>query len=935
MIRSRSSLPSLTRGALLACAVAFAAAAKPPARPAKAAPLPAPVQLTSLEGITEYQLGNGLHVLLFPDDSAPRITTNITYLVGSRNERYGETGMAHLLEHLMFKGTDQHPDVPKVLNSLGARFNGTTWYDRTNYFVSFPASAENLSAALELEADRMIHSHIWKKDLWDEKEKRGEMTVVRNEMESGENEPDRITQQRTAAVAFEWHNYGKDTIGARSDVENVNIEHLQAFYRNYYQPDNAYLLVAGKFDAAKTLAEINEKLGRIPKPSRTLEPEWTVEPVQDGERSVTIRRVGGNPFLDIGYHVPQSANLDADAADLAAQILTNSPSGRLYKALVETKLASRVSDEMVTVHDPGFLQFLIELPAGGDLDKVQSIALSVIEDLKSHPLTEEEVARARAEQIKAYDLAAQHTDRLAIELSEWMAAGDWRLYFISRDRCEKITREQVQSAAESYFKQSNRTIGRYIPTEKPDRAPLAAPVDVAAMVKDYKGRPPVAQGEAFDPSPKNIESRLVRFGGEKGLNGALLPKKTKGEAVTLALDLYLGSEQTLGDLGSVPELTAAMLLRGTRSHTRQQLKDQFDQLKAQVSIDGGSADAVHVRLSTDREHLQAALALLGEVLKTPSFPADELNTLRNEEVSQLEASKSEPQAIAFTAYAVALSPYPKNHPLAARTIDETIADARRASRDELAAFHDQFYGAQHAEVAVVGDFDAAAIQAQLQSLFGGWSAPQPYARVVRKPRLNKPSSEQLEIADKANAFFVAGEEVALQDTDPDFAAFVIANRILGGGALKSRLADRIRQKEGISYGIGSQFYAQSLDRTGQWLAYAIYAPENASRLDAAFAEELARAQQGFTADELAFSKKTWQQGREVSRTQDQELIGRLAANLYTGRTMDYDAQLEAKVASLSLDEVNAAFKKYFDPARLTIYKAGTFTKKTASVDEKK
>ena len=203
-------------------------------------------------------------MLLFPDPTKPTITVNITYMVGSRHENYGETGMAHLLEHLLFKGTPNHTNIPQELTAHGARPNGSTWFDRTNYFETFQATDENLKWALELEADRMVNSFIAKKDL------DSEMTVVRNEFEMGENDPASILQERVLSTAFLWHNYGKSTIGARADIENVPIDRLQAFYRNYYQPDNAVLLVAGQFDEAKTLALVNRIFGRIPKPTRTL-----------------------------------------------------------------------------------------------------------------------------------------------------------------------------------------------------------------------------------------------------------------------------------------------------------------------------------------------------------------------------------------------------------------------------------------------------------------------------------------------------------------------------------------------------------------------------------------------------------------------------------------------------------------------------------------
>src|SRR5580765_1587035 len=302
---TRRSLPYLIALVLAAGPAAAQTAPVPkPAPgpvPAKAAPpatRPAPVKVTSVEGITEYVLVNGLHVLLFPDPTKQTITVNMTYEVGSRQENYGETGMAHLLEHLVFKGTPKHPNIPQELTAHGARPNGSTWYDRTNYFETFQATDENLRWALDLEADRMVNSYIAKKDL------DSEMTVVRNEFELGQNDPKNILGERVLSTAYLWHNYGKSTIGARADIESAPIDRLQAFYRTYYQPDNAYLLVAGKFDEARTLGLVNMICGAIRRPSRVLPKTYTAEPTQDGERRVELRRTGDVQAVAVAYHVP-------------------------------------------------------------------------------------------------------------------------------------------------------------------------------------------------------------------------------------------------------------------------------------------------------------------------------------------------------------------------------------------------------------------------------------------------------------------------------------------------------------------------------------------------------------------------------------------------------------------------------------------------------
>src|SRR5688500_15338026 len=498
-------------------------------------------RVTSVEGITEYRLANGLRVLMFPDQTKQNITVNIVYHIGSRHENYGETGMAHLLEHLVFKGTPKHPNIPQELTSHGARPNGTTWTDRTNYFETFAATDEHLNWALDLEADRRVNSHIAKKDL------DSEMTVVRNEFELGENSPFRELLDRTMAASDLWHNYGKTTIGARSDIENVPIDRLQAFYKRYYQPDNAVLLVAGKFDEPKTLALVHKYFSPLPRPTRTLERVYTTEPTQDGERSVTLRRVGDTQLVNVLYHVPSGAHEEFAAIDIIAQVLGDTPSGRLHKALVETKKASSIFGFSFQWREPTLTMFGAEVRLGSSLDSAKDTLLETVEGLGATPPTKEEVERARAQLLTQIDLNLNRSDLIGLTMSESIGAGDWRLFFLHRDRVRKVTTEEVQKVAAKYFKPSNRTLGMFIPTKQPDRAEIPATPDVAAALKDYKGDPAIAAGEAFDPSPAHIESRTSRNATPSGLTMALLPKKTRGGTVVAQLVLRYGDEKSLMD----------------------------------------------------------------------------------------------------------------------------------------------------------------------------------------------------------------------------------------------------------------------------------------------------------------------------------------------------------------------------------------------------
>jgi zinc protease len=883
--------------------------------------LPAGVtRAASVEGITEYRLPNGLRVLLFPDQSKQTVTVNITYLVGSKYENYGETGMAHLLEHLMFKGSKNHPVISKELESRGAQYNGTTWYDRTNYYESLTSTEDNLKWALELEADRMVNADIAKKDL------DSEMTVVRNEYEMGENSPPEVLLERIFSTAYLWHNYGKSTIGARSDIENVPIDRLQAFYRRYYQPDNAVLLVAGRFDEAKTLALINQNFAAIPKPTRVLPKIYTEEPTQDGERTVTLRRTGDVQVVAAGYHIPGGAHPDAAAARVVMQILADTPSGRLHKALVETKKASQVFNFPFIFGEPSLLLVGAVVRQEDSLDVARDTLLQVVENLAKNPVTKEEVERGKAQLLKQIELNLNSSDQVGVELSEWIGMGDWRLLFINRDRLRKLTPEEVQRVATNYLKQSNRTLGLFIPTPKPDRAEIPPTPDVLALVKDYKGDATIAAGEAFDPSPANIEARTTRSTTNGGVKLVLLPKKTRGNAVVAQLMLHFGDEKSLQNRATAAQMAGAMLMRGTAKHTRQQIQDEFDRLKARVGV-AGEAAAATATIETTRENLPAVLKLVAEILREPAFPANEFEQLKQEQLAEIEQGLSDPQALGVNAYQRHLSPYPKGDPRYVPTLEESLAEVKAVTLDQAKKFYADFYGAQNGELAVVGDFDDKAIAKLAGDLFNGWQSKTPYARLVAKFNDVAAVNKVIETPDKTNAIFLAGMNLPLRDDDPDYPALMLGNWMLGGSGLSARLTARIRGKEGLSYGVGSDLQAGTFDKAGNFTVFAIYAPQNAAKLEAAFKEEMARAlKDGFTPEEVAAGKSGLLQAREADRAQDPSLARRLATYAYLGRTMVWSADLEKKVAALTPEQIVAALRKHIDPAKFSIVKAGDFAK---------
>jgi zinc protease len=881
-------------------------------------------QHASLGGITEYGYPNGLRVLLFPDPSNPKVTINMTYLVGSRFEGYGETGMAHLLEHMNFIRSTHDREIKQELTGHGAQWNGTTDYDRTNYFETVTASDENLRWALGLEAERMVNMRM-EKALLDT-----EMTVVRNEFERGENSAQNVLEERVIATAFLWHNYGKSVIGSRADIERVPIDRLAGFYRRFYQPDNAVLVIAGQFDASKALAMVAETIGTIPRPARTLDATYTIEPAQDGERFVELRRVGSSPVVMAAWHGPAFAHPDSAALEVLTGIMVGgggrgggAGTGRLYKALIDSKKALTVRMGFEELHDPGFVTAIATLSKDQSLDDVRKTMMDTIAAVVTDPPTADEIAPARARILQGMETRMANSQQAALGLSETIAAGDWRLYFVNYDQIARVTSADLVRVARLYFKASNRTVGEFIPTADPDRTEVPASPDLEALLKDYKTGLSVTPGEAFDSTPGNIETHLARAKLQNGMRLVMLPKTSRGGTVSATIQLRFADEKSLTGLRATGDLTGAMLMRGTKTRTRQQLQDEMVKLNARINVNGGAGRAT-ATISTTAANLVPALRLAVEILREPAFPEAEFDQVKRQRVAGIESNRTDPAALAPLALDRAMNPFPRGDVRYVGTIDEQIEDVNKVSLDDVRRFHARFYGASHGEVVVVGQFNDAEVRAAAAELLGAWSVAAPYERIATSYRKTAPVNLKIETPDKQNATFDAAVAFAMSDTDPDYPAMVLASYMFGG-SITGRAPNRIRNQEGLSYGVSSRVSVPAIGNAAIFDGRAISNPQNTPRVEASFVDELAKTlTNGFTVDEVATAKKALRDERMVGRSQDAGLLGLIAAREELDRTLAWDVQMDAKLDALTADQVNAAFRRHVSLDQLSIAKAGDF-----------
>lgn len=866
-------------------------------------------KIQTIEGITEYRLDNGLQVLFIPDSSKPSTAVNMTYRVGSRSEPYGQTGMAHLLEHLVFRGTQQYPDALQQFSQKGLNANGSTNQDRTNYYAIFAANDATLEWYLRWQADVMQNININNTDL------KKEIDIVLNERDRSQNDPLQVLYERLKATAYQWSNAGLAIIGAPDNLKQMQASDLLAFYRYYYQPDNATLVIAGHFDKQKTLQLIDSIFSPIPKPTRLIKTPETQEPVQDGERLITLRQTTGQPFIANVYHIPSAASADFVALDMAVSMLSERPSGMLYRQLVQDKkLATNTFGSTDAHYQGGLALFGAQLSNNEDIPAAQQALNQLVENLAQHPFTEEELKRSRTYWLNQWDKLYANTELLSIGLSEAIAAGDWRLFFLERDYVKALSLDQVQHTAEKFFIPSNRSAGQYIPTENVVLAPTIEHPDLTTLFAHYQGNQQTVETSTFDTSAANIQAQTLQ--GKLSLsNGeihyALLPKPTRGQRVFAHYRIKFSDLDHLSNQATLSGFAASLLMSGTNSLSQQEIQDKVDALNGTLNYHI-SANQLVVSLSTTQEHLADLLALSLDIIREANYPEEELENFIAQVRRAIKTNSEEPAAKAAQALNRYLSSFKKEDFRYVLTPEEHLAALGTITRKRLIDFNQQNFGAGNIDMAIVGRFDPQSVLEVLKNKISLWSKAPEY-HYISDPYGDYPSKEfTLPTPNKPNGVFLGKLLLPIQNTHPDYPALVMANYLLGGSEA-SRLFQSIRADKGLSYSVSSQINASSFEPSAEWTIQAIYSPTNRDAIKKTITDTLTAIKQtGFTQEELDKGIEAVVNLRALSRSQDNALSATWLRYLESGRDFTWHQHMEQQLTSLTLEQVNAAAKKYFD-----------------------
>ncbi len=865
-------------------------------------------------GVEELRLGtNGLRVLLVPDPGVPVVAVCVVYHVGSRNEAVGHTGSTHLLEHLMFKGSRhfnpaEGRPIARSLERVGAHFNATTWFDRTSYYEILPP--EHLELALELEADRMRGALLRAEDL------ATEMTVVRNEFERGENEPLDVLLKESFAIAFREHPYHHPTIGWRSDIEGTSIERLRAFYDTFYYPDNASLVLVGSFDREDALALVARHFGPLPRAAHAPPSVVTREPRQEGERRFQVRRAGEGGWVALSWRAAEAASSDTHPLAVLADALGGGVTSRLYQRLVETGLCLDVQTVAWQLRDPGLFQVFATLNPPTPHVKVEKIIRREVASLVRKGLTRAELERAKA-QVEAQ--TAYHRDspgQVAAGVAEAISAVDWRFWLDYLERIRAVSRDDVVRVAGATFVEDAASVGYFIPRN--GRGETGGTVQ------------PGAAGPR--PHPCYFRTELASRVHEAPIPGGgrllLLPRHTNS-TVQLHGSLLAGHGMVAPEEWSAVSLVPDMLERGTTSRTRLAIARLLEDRGIELDVSGDSLNPLEVFCSGRclARHLPLLLELLAEMLFAPVFPEDELEKLRALRLGELAQAQEDTFQRAFEAFSRLT--YPRGHPHFRRPVEERRADLEHLAKGQLLRVHEALYGPATLVLALVGDFDPSGVERRVVELFGrdtgGAGILPPVAR--RAPSAAAVQEARETMPDKPNLDVVIGHPGGLRRADADFLAASLGNSVLGHSTLSSRLGVRVRDREGLTYGVISRFFGASLI-DGPWVVSLSVAPPNLDRAVAAIREEIVRfVAEGPTDGELDDERAAMAGSYRVSLATPMSVARELARLARHALPIEEIDRIPDEVASVRREEVVEAVRAHIDPAHLSLAVAGDLVAK--------
>jgi zinc protease len=901
-----------------ASTISMEVAKKPVKKPSKAPALPTsqtdnpPATLTA--NVKKIVLDNGLTVLTKEVHNAPVVTVHVWYNIGSRDEAPGVNGIAHQLEHMLFKGTKDRPiQFGRLFAALGSSFNAFTSYDHTAYYNT--VEKNKLTSVLTLEADRMQNSTI------DTEKLTGEKRVVISELQGYENSPGYRLNRAVKRAAFPTSPYGLTVGGTKADVEKFTTEQVKYYYDAYYAPSNATLVVVGDFDTADLTAKIQATFGKVPRRDLKVTPPKVVAAPKVPVRRITLKEPGTTQIFAGIYPLPSAVHPDVPALDVMNQILAEGRSSRMYQALVETGAATSINAGAANLAGSGWYEISAITEPKKSLPKLEAAIQQQIKILQSSGVTATEISRAKAQLRSSFLLGNRDIGAQARQLgNDQTTAGDYQFTDKYLAGVERVTAADVQRVAKKYLQEKLETIGYFQPT-KIDPKAAAAP-DGKQTTGNYTPGAPVDPAEVakylspLDPDTSSQTQSLpqeVKL--KNGLRVFLLPDSST-PTISLSGNIQAGTEYDSPNKAGLATLTAGNLMNGTTTKNALQIAKTLENRGAGLGF-GASREAVSIGGSALSKDFPILLQTLGDVLQNANFPQQEFNFSRQRALTGLKLELDNPGSVARKKFQQTI--YPKNHPF---TNFPTAASLKGLTNVDLQTFYRQHYLPSNTMLAIVGDFKVADAKRLLESSLGKWKTTSkpikinyPAAQLPTKSILVNPA-----IPGKTQSITLMGNK-AIDRKDPRYYSALVLNQILGGDTLSSRLGTEIRDRQGLTYGIYSSFAAGK--RQGTFIISMQTAPEDAQKATNSTIALLKDMQaKGVLATEVDNAKRSISSSYTVDLASPDEIAGATLGNAVYGLDPSEIAEFPKKIQAVTLEQVNQVARELIQPDRFVIITAG-------------
>jgi zinc protease len=897
-------------------------------------------KIKELGGIEEYLYQpNGMNVLLLQDNASPVVTVQIVYRVGSKNEVLGNTGSTHLLEHLMFKGTTNFNkkngnDITNALQNTGAQLNATTWYDRTNYFETLPS--DKIGLALQIEADRMRNSLLLKED------KDAEMTVVRNEFERDENDPNRLLDKEIWSAAYIAHPYHHSTIGWKSDIEKAPIEVLRNFYDTYYWPDNATLTIIGDFQKENVFLLIEKYFGKITRAPNVMPQPYTDEPQQYGPRKIIVKKPGELGVINKAYKIPGALHEDLPALNVLGEIIGSGPSAILNKTFVDSRLGIYAFATASNFKEVNLFTIGVGFPITSKHDYIDAKISEVIAKIQKDGVTQDDVNRVVAQISAQTILGRDGSGVIASGLNKAIAVGDWTDYVTGVDRLKKVTPADVLRVAQKYLVEDQSTTAYFIPKQSGNNAGQDEAKANNFMAENgpfYYRDPKHDQAEessnVFSAEQNKsekvlavkddnaIEKKASSYTREKVTGIDVVSVKTSAkDFVTVAASISLGNFANENNNTMIPSLTTAMLAKGTMLNDKFKFSEKLQKLGVNLNV-GASTTKINIGFKCLKKDLDQVIALLAEELRFPLFDKTEFENLKQQFIGNTKQGLNDPNTRGSIALAQAI--YPKENPNYSVTIEEDLANIKNASLEDLKAFHKKYFGPVSMHLVIVGDTEGTNLNASLKKSFKNWNSG--IAETLKFEEVVKSTSKTdvITIAEKPSAELFIGQYTGLKRADADYIPFYIANYTLGAG-FAGRLMQTVRDKDGLTYSISSSL-GGNITTGGYWFVNASFNPTLFQKgLDATMVQVDKWVKDGITEKELENKKTNLIGSFKVGMATTTGMARTILSFVERDLEPSYIEQYPKDVEKVTLKQVNDAIKKYIQLDKMIIVKSGSLDK---------